>query len=343
MTIPNSYYCFSEKGDSNLPSSEELDDSLSNGFTPVLFIDSCVCLHITKCIDYGKKATNINIQRLINLKEYLAKHPKIELNPFFGLVELSSSKDEMDLRKLSDLNQRVDFFKQIPFKEFRKFKYDFERDYYVLRDVSLDLTSPLNDLNPFLKNTYCSLLKIRSLATKSTHKSKLVSNMTLFVDWMINDLGIIRGIEYKLALNIFGGDTRFRKMIALDNEPKKVKKTLKGTCWDFFHSKFSSNRFMLKDLTGRNLEPYFLTSDSNLFSLYKEFNLTLIKDGGDEFTNSFILNSGGVPPHLEPNILEELNSKMLSNFVDRRTFVYEFNESKIDALISNLEKDNGLI
>lgn len=41
---------------------------------------------------------------------------------------------------------------------------------------------------------------------------------------MLNSLGFILGIKPKLAMNIFGGKTEFRKMISLDGKERLIKK-----------------------------------------------------------------------------------------------------------------------
>jgi len=342
LTSQNAYSCFSEKGQTDLPEISELLSAIQSNIEPIIFIDSCVCLHIIKVVDYGKKATNIDFSKILSLKEYLQDKP-VKISPFFGLMELCLKDGTFDKIKFRDFKHRIDFFEQITFKEFKKFKYDFDRDYLILKDISLDLPNPFEAVAPSLMNSYCALLKIRSLAKNSLTKDKAETNINLFLDWMINVLDSVRAVEYKLALNILGGNSVYRKMIGLDCKVTEVKKKLIGTAWDIHHSKTTANSFRLYQILGKNISPYFLTSDANLSNLFKNFNLRLIKDGGDNFNTSFILNSDFSFPHLGNDFIDRQNKKMMNIFVDRRNSTYEFDKVKVDKLIRELEIENEII
>lgn len=70
MTITNSSYSvFTEKGQNSLPDDDVITELLAEGIEPVIFLDSCVCLHIIKIIDFKKKATNVDFKKVIALKE----------------------------------------------------------------------------------------------------------------------------------------------------------------------------------------------------------------------------------------------------------------------------------
>lgn len=342
MTSQNTYTCFCESGQTDLPEINELLTTIQSNVEPVIFLDSCICLNIIKVVDYGKKATNIDFSKIISLKEYLSKKP-VKINPFFGLLELCLKDGNFDKIKFRDFKHRLDFFQQIPLKEFKKFKYNFNRDYLIFKDISIDLPNPYKGIAPSLMNSYCALLKIRSLAKISLTKETAESNINSFLDWMASDLNSIRGIEYKLALNIFGGNSIYRKMIGLDCKVGEVKKKLIGTAWDIFNSKTTANSFRLFQILGKNISPYFLTSDANLFNLFKNFNLRLIKDGGDNFNSSFILNSDFSYPHLGKDFIDRQNEKMMNIFVERRNSQYEYNKLNIDRLIRELEFENEMI
>src|SRR5690606_33148219 len=133
---------------------------------PIIFLDSCVCLHIIKVIDHGKLAKNVDFSRILALKEYIEKHPDIRINPFFAFLELCSQKGTFDKEKFQDFKLRIDFFEQIPLKIFKKFQYDFHRDILVVRNLSNINENPLEAVNQILKNSYCTLLKIRSIAMR---------------------------------------------------------------------------------------------------------------------------------------------------------------------------------
>ncbi|MEI9956235.1 MAG: hypothetical protein WDM90_08020 [Ferruginibacter sp.] len=324
-----------------MPELEELQSFIQSEKEPIIFLDSCICLHIIKVVDYGKNATNIDFTKIIALKEYLTNKP-IKLSPFFGIMELCIKDGALDENKLWDFKHRIDFFEQISLKEFKKFRYDFKRDYFILKEGQSKLVNPYQAIEPSLMNSYCALLKIRSLAINGLTKEAAEKNINSFLDWMVDELDNIRAIEYKLALNIFGGNTVFRKMIGLDCKQSEVKKRVKGTCWDIFNSKNTTNSFRLFEILERNITPFFLTSDANLFSIFKNFSLTLIKDGGENFTSSFLLNSDFAFPHLEEDFIDRQNKKTMEIFVDRHNINYEFDKKKVNQLIKHLEIENKL-
>lgn len=336
------YGCFSVKGETNLPNQEEISKKVNAGLEPIIFLDSCVCLHIIKVVEYGIKAMGIDLSRILALKEYLSKHPEIRISPFFAFMELCMSSGSFDRNKFRDFKYRMDLFEQIPFKKFRQFRYDFNRDLFIFKDPASGIDSNYKHLGELLKESYCALLKIRSLAIKGLSKNHAEGNLTVFFDWMVNDLDIMCGVEYKLALNIFGGNTAYRKMIGLDSKPIDVKKKLMGTCWDIFHAKNSSNSFRLFEMLGQNIYPYFLTSDTNLFNIFRGLSLTLIKDGGKNFTSSFIMGSDFNFPHLSRDFMEVQNGKMIDKFADRRNHVRNLNKLKLDIMIEQLEIENGI-
>lgn len=337
------YYCFSEQGEVLLPQNNELEETILKGIEPVLFLDSSVCLHIVKVMDYGRKATQIDLQKLIALKTYIATTPNLSVNPFFGLIELCTRNGALDVRKLWDIKGRIDCFQLLPVKIFKSFSFDFHRDFTFAKDLNMDLPNIYEAVSPSLLNSYCALLKLRHLAkTNGLTQSSAEKSIRQFFDWMMNKLDIIRGIEYQLSLHIFGGHTRYRKMIGLDSKPADVRKHLLGTAWDIFHAKTSSNSFRLFQILGRNLEPYFLTSDANLFGLLKQMNLRLIKDGGEEFTTSFIQNAGFDYPHLKDRFVDNQNQYMVEKFIERAHHHYECDAEKVNGLIIELEVFNGL-
>lgn len=339
----NSYSCFTEKGEDVLPDNAFIGECYEQGIEPIIFLDSCICLHIIKVIDHGKLAKNVDFSRILALKEYIEKHPDIRINPFFAFLELCSQKGTFDKEKFQDFKLRIDFFEQIPLKIFKKFQYDFHRDILVVRNLSNINENPLEAVNQILKNSYCTLLKIRSISMRGLTKNKAEGNLNELIDWMINDLYIFRGAEYKLAMNIFGGNTGFRKMIGLDSKQADIKKKLLGTSWDMFHSKFTANSFRLFEVLGRNIYPFFLTSDANLFKIFQSFSLQIVKDGGKDYVSSFIMTSDFSYPHLDESFIDINNEKLFNIFVDRRNQEYTFDEEKIDKMIADLELENGIM
>ncbi|WP_367867580.1 hypothetical protein [Pedobacter sp. WC2423] len=343
MIFKNSKYnCFTEKGQSDLPDNEFIKDCFQKGIEPVIYLDSCVCLHIIRVIDHRRSAENVDFSKIIALKEYIDKHPDIKISPFFAFLELCTKNGAIDKEKFQDFKLRIDFFEQIPLKVFRKFKYDFHRDIFVFRNIADILGNPLEVVDQVVNNSYCTLLKVRSLALNGLTKNMAEDNLSLLTDWMINSLNIFRGSEYKLAMHIFGGNTEFRKMIGMDSKGANVKKKLIGTAWDMFHTKFTANSFRLSEILQRNIYSFFLTSDNNLFKIFENLSLEVIKDGGDDFVSSFIMTSDFSYPHLDESFIDRNNEKLFEIFLDRRNQQYIYDKVKVDKMIAELEFENGI-
>lgn len=189
-------------------------------------------------------------------------------------------------------------------------------DYFTLNQPKLRNHTPFYGLESFFLNTYCSLLKIRELALNGLSKKYAEKNILEFTKWMANTLGIMLGIEFKLAMNIFGGKTEFRKMIWLEGKEHLIKKKIVGTAWDITHARFCSNNFSLSKKLGENLNAFFLTSDTNLFKLLSESSLTMIFDSG-EIGSSSMINTSFDYPHFDESFLNKNNTKMMELITER--------------------------
>lgn len=291
--------------------------------------------------DYGKKAKNIDFSKILLLKEYISEN-SVDISSLFGAMELCSRENSFDERKFWDFKYRIDFFKQIPFKDFRKFKYDFLRDFFFFRNIEKPLPVPYQIFDEFLYNSYCALLKIRSLALTGLSKKDALSNIDKFTEWLSKDLDIFLGAEYTLALHIFGGRTEFRKMIGLDCKEKAIKKSIKGTAWDIFHSKNASNNFRINQMLQENIHSIFMTDDLNLFKIFQNRSLTLIKEGNEKISTSFLFNASFEYPHFDNNFIDYQNEKLLNLFVDRRNHKYIFDKEKVQGMVKELELENGI-
>ena len=313
-----------------------------HGIKPIIFIDSCICLRIVKVVDYGKQATNVELQKILSLKKYISEHD-IEINPFFGLLELCFKGDKANEEKYWDFKNRISFFKELPLKRFVNFSYKYERDYFIFRRPSLNLHGQALHLDLAVLYSYCCLLKIRLLAKKGLTKSHAFENIKAFFNWMKDDLDMGMGAEYKLALSILGGQTKFRKMIALDSKTSDIRKILMATAWDLFNAKNASNSFRFFKLFGENVYPIFMTNDNNLFELFRGSSLTFIKDGGKHLESSFLHNSEFEYPHLDEQFIQWNNENHLEALIDRRNKPPKIMDETILPFVQILESANGVI
>jgi hypothetical protein len=259
----------------------------------------------------------------------------------FGLFELSYNDGDFNIKKYWDFKNRIKFFEEIPLKHFLAFKYDFLRDFFVLSTPEVDLKSSFNSLEYIFLNAYCSILKIRAISLNGLSKNKAEKNITEFFDWMSNELGIVLGIEYRLALNIFGGSTEFRKMIWLDGDKKLSKKKLIGTAWDIFHTRLCTNNFEIaKMLEIKGIEGYFITNDNLLFTLHAQYSLSGIIEKSENLGTMRIFNTDFNLPHFTDNFIDKQNEKIFTKMSERFDKPLMNNVELTKKIINDLEKIN---
>lgn len=338
----DTYYCFNEKGECHLPSKSEVLKLQESGIKPVAFLDSNVCLNIFKLVDFGKKATNCNRRKVLHLKNEISKSG-LHISGMFGIMELCEKDGEFLNDKYRDFKYRLDFFEQIPAKALNTGNYDFNRDFHLFKDLPLFLTKDSwYEKLPVLQLSYASLLKIRELAVITTKKQSAEKNIEIFTDWMSEELGLMLGIEFKLAMSVFGGRTEFRKMIGLDDAGSKAKKKVKGTLWDIFHSRYCMHNANISKHLGEAISAYFVTNDYNLFSLLSKYSLTGVLDPGDDSGSTSWYNTDFDYPHLKRDFLEKHTERMLNLMYDRLNIDFEYNKEKVRKTIKILESLNGL-
>ena len=333
------YSCLTENGRTELPNKDELRSIIEQGKEPELFLDSNACIHIIKAIDYKRKAKDVDIRRLVDLKKYISDN-NININPLFGIMELSYSNGNFNESKFWDFKNRIDFFKRISYKNFKNFNFNYKTDYLIFSKPKLETVPVYYGLEPFILYTYCVLLKIRQISLQGLKKNQAEKNINELLDWMNNTLDIVLGVEYKLALNIFGGLTEFRKMIWLEGKPEFVKRKIMGSVWDITHSRFITNNLFLNKDLGRNIFIYFITSDENLSKLISNYEISTIIDNNKSYTS--IHNTNIDYLHFEDAFIKKQDKRMLDLLYLRKNKKSVFNKEHVTNLIVELEKENNI-
>lgn len=342
MPFENSYYSFNEKGESELPSKEKISLLKNEGINSVVFLDSCVCLNIVKVIDQKDKAPNVDQNKLVNFKNYISES-QIQMSSQFGLMELCFKEGKFDEEKFWDFKDRIDFFEQMPKTDFEELKYDYNRDYSIAKYPPLQKSGPYYGLEKVFLYTYASLLKTRELALRGLSKNIAEKNCFDLINWMVDELGIILGLEYKLAMNIFGGSTNFRKMIGIDGANDLTKKKLIGTSWDILHSRFCTNNLKLSGMLNEPTNAYFMTEDYNLYKLLHKYNLSVIIEGSKDVGVTTLSNSDYDLPHFDKEFLNSQNRLMINLLAERFNKPTHTDIEKVKVIIEELEKRNNLI
>lgn len=332
----NHFYYLTDLGEINLPSVVEIDYiEVVNNEKIILFLDSCVCLEIINFIKQKEKA-KIDKTKIFNLIEYAQKN-EVKVTPIFALMELCYDRttNKMKYDKLWKFKNIIDYAIKQPIEITKQFDFDYEVDYEPFRGK---LSLPNDDEMPLIDNisqSYVGLLKIRELTSLGLKKKCAEKNISLFVDWMINDLDRFLGFEYLLALEIFGGNNKMRSMIKLDSTPEKAKKTLWGTAWDLFHARFNCDRLQLEQIVQVKPYPIFVTKD---YALYKLMSLALLFNIQYEFGRLKYSEEYVYPKHFSNGCISNLNAK-ISNFAnDRFGRKPSGNANKIKLMIRELEE-----
>lgn len=221
---------------------------------------------------------------------------------------------------------------QHPVALLRNFDYDFNTKSLQSPRFNSKLIKILNDER--LNISYAALLKINEISKNGLSANLAEKNITAFLDWMENELDIILGIEYSLALQIFGGNSKFRTMIRLGAKKHRVLSAARGTAWDLFHAKMSCNKEQLSQLVGHKVYPVFVTKDAGLYALispkvgaYTKF----------ESSKLSVLENNNYPAGYSVGFIEYLNQRLLKLSLHRAGKYNSLDSEKVKSIIKILE------
>jgi hypothetical protein len=221
----------------------------------------------------------------------------------------------------------------LPMKAIRSFNFSFDKNYYALEHPNVPLS--IKGLDDMLRPSYCCLLKIREIALKnSVSKEKYTKNVQVFIDWMVEELDIVMGVEFKLAVNVFGGETSFRRMINLDGKSLNTTKSLLGTAWDICHYRMFANSENLSKIVSEDSFPIFVTKDEPFYELVK----STIK--GNHKIGSSLMMDFEKPRFSDEPSTDFFNERMLVLAAQRFGKEVNYDEDKVLRLIGELEMEN---
>lgn len=316
----------SDLGKTILPTKEQVENRKKEVGEEIIFVlDSSVCIDIRNLINWKKDAT-ADKNKIFSLIEYAQKN-NIQWFPLFALIESCYDRQTLEIKadELFDFNNKIDFAFYYPIKELKKFNYIFEQDFVAHRGKLNKTDTSKIIIDEMINLYYAALLKIALISKKGLSAKVAEENIEEFIDWMINDIGIMLGVEYTLALQIFGGNGKFLKMIKLGGSKEKVMKAAWTTSWDLFHARMSCNNDQMSFLVNHKVYPIFVTKDATLFELLSPEIKYYIKNGKSKFS---ITEKNNYPPHYSNDFMEYLNNKMF-NLITNRIGT----ECKVDTVI----------
>lgn len=330
------FHFLSDLGKITLPSGVEIHNLQAEKDELVfLILDSSVSLDIANLTKHKKNA-RVEKNAIFHLIEYVQKHA-VKQTPLFALTELCYDRKTYDIldNKLWDIKNRLDFAFQYPIKRFKRLEFDYEKEYYIY-DKPKSLSQSISSFTENLNLYYAGLLKIREIANNGLKKENAEKNIELFINWMVSDLDIILGLEYSLALEIFGGNSNLRSMIKLGSSKEKSLKGILGTAWDLFHARMSCNRPQLSNMVGQNVKPIFVTKDGGLFELMAPHVEHLLRFNSTKLS---ITTKNNYPPHYSNSFINYLNNKMLKLGTERVEEERVYDKVKMNKIISELEEN----
>lgn len=336
-TLATHYYFISENGKIELQNWPDIDlQNIDAEERPILVLDSSVCMDIVDLIN-KKESCKADKVKIFNLIAY-AQINKIEHFALYALLELSYDRTTLKINeeKFFDYKNKLDYAFGYPIKRLKNFDYDFIRDYGDFVNPEFRSKNIIVALKADqMLRSYAALLKICEISQNGLRAEKAEKNIVAFIEWMVNDLGVILGFDYMLALQIFGGNTEYGRMLNLGGKNKdKVLSTLSGTAWDLFHAKMSCNRNQLSKIIEDKVYPVFVTNDMLLFELISPTVLFSSKSGPSRLN---IVNGDSYPPNYTPKFMATLKAVMLGLAKDRFSTPPIVSSEKVLAIIKNLE------
>ncbi|NMR35328.1 hypothetical protein HIO71_14165 [Chryseobacterium aquaticum] len=325
----------SDLGKIDLLSKNELEMHFhKTGQWHLLVLDTSVCLDIVSLVKHGKNS-KAEKTKIFNLIEYSQKND-IEHFDFFALLESSYNRNTLEIQydKFEDFQSILYFAFNIPIKKFRRLDFDFYRDFHIKVEEKLDENFMRSLVESRLNPYYAGLLKICEIAQSGLSHSKAEKNILTFLDWMENDFGFIIGPQYRLALQVFGGDSKYRGMLKLGSKKEIIIKETLKTAWDILHAQISCNNELISELVDRNVRPIFVTKDNKLFDLMAPRVGSYMSNSSSKVALVDLTES---PLIYSKDFIAKLNSRISKRFNERFFKEDDIDNDEVKKIIKELE------
>ncbi|MDQ0965847.1 hypothetical protein QFZ20_001250 [Flavobacterium sp. W4I14] len=316
MIVLHSFYILTHNGESVLSDTIQRQRTENQNSSILFYLDANLCLDIVSYFEnkQAQPQSKTNVEILI----LFCQQYNIEVSPKFGSMELCKENlNKLNVSKYQDFVNKITYIFDTPFIETAKlneqiFNYDVE-----VNDTD---SRAFEYLFPLQLISYVTLLKIYSLCKKNNpSKENVIKNLKLFLHWSGKHLNASMASEIQLAIRIFGGDSRFRKMIALDKKeehPDDIFRILWGTAWDLFHMRMVHFNAIN---TSADQVMYFITQDVNLYTLFKTCQLRgAISNSGQPIT-SFVSYDVEIQ-YKDANMVKDIND-ILTAFMRERSLL----------------------
>ncbi|TCD27156.1 hypothetical protein EZ456_11605 [Pedobacter psychrodurus] len=332
-----SFYILTSNGESILPDTIQRQRAADQNRAILFYLDANLCLDIVNYFEnkqaHPQSKTNVEILILF-CQQY-----NIEVIPKFGSMELCKETfNKLNIPKYQDFVNKITYAFDTPFSETVKLN-DRIFNYYV--EVNDTDSMGFEGLFPLLLMSYVSLLKIYFLCKKNNpNRGSVLKNLKLFLHWCNKHLNTSMASEIQLAIRIFGGDSRFRKMIALDKKGDQLDvifRTLWGSAWDLLHMRMVHFKAIN---TGIDQVVYFITQDANLYELFKTCQLQCALSISGQPITSFVSYDIEIQ-YKDVNMVKDMNDILATFTLERshRNSIEPLDIKLLENLRTKLEYD----
>ncbi|MCE1243673.1 hypothetical protein [Oryzomicrobium sp.] len=253
ILIAQPYMYFDANGERQLPAPEEVLERAKNGESTVLILDSNLCIKLS---NYTRGAVDQRNDFLVRQFLLSAEYAHVDIAPFFGCIELSSSPRQKDL----DQERLRSFAENVHAAIHQREAGIVEGGKpIVVRGIS-EFSDSIDALLPMLNANYACFLKISSLLSKSRKRDHALRNVMEYLEWVeAHRLHI--SLATQAALALFGGALEAQTLLREDKSRSKSSIAW-GAAWDITFAWLTQNYFTHRLINGLKQYPIFATDDA---------------------------------------------------------------------------------
>jgi hypothetical protein len=317
------YFYLNHEGKSLLPSNKEVMNSDFSNQPYILIPDNNVCTHVSDL----NTATQHSTKRA-KAEDFLryVSESKITVLPAWGLLERASQPGTLKFNKA-----KLEGFENA---FWRKLNHDSNNN------IPSDSTESIDNLKYIFYPIYAFLLKIRLILTEREPSAKNAKKNIEDLYEFAEDVKFLMPTIWQFAIAIFGGDTRFNRLIKPGE--KDVFKALWGATWDIFYLQLPYLFYGIRETNNTYPQCIFATDDEACGMIGSLMKVSTAIDYGKVIYNQTSLNFNF--PHWKQmdNFLFKVSYKINSHANERsirRKFMSETEyQNDIQMIIDKSEE-----
>jgi hypothetical protein len=263
------YFTFDLDGPSRLPRRQDVERcERDHKCRLALQLDANVCLEIANFVNGREKQPEQIKSRVRSLLRSIALSGCV-VDPQMGLLELGLEQGTLEINEKRYLSLASAVWEGLHFN-----LSAIEADHYTptgfLEQRSFEAPVGTEILSAFFEFGYCSFLKVHSLAKAGLSAKEAVQNVREFLRWSDEELNMSIPFVLQFVLAFFGGESKVRKMLKIDNKDVSPLATAWGATQDLF-SIYIFQLVHLGEVAGPTRALY-VTRDAALFEVRNRLN-----------------------------------------------------------------------